>query len=56
MPFGHRYLSFNAINYYIKSERLMKLNKNAYKNIYFILIDFYLKLYIGLLFMCLNIF
>ena len=32
----------------------MKLNKNTYKkihNFYFILIDFYMKLYIGLLLM-----
>ena len=40
------YLSFNVIKYYIKLERLMKINKNAYKKITPILIDFYIKLYI----------
>ena len=38
--------------YYIKLESLIKLNKNIYKKIryIFILINFYIKLYIGLLY------
>ena len=41
-----KYLSFNLIEYYIKLESRMKLNKNIYQKItfifYFILIDFYI--------------
>ena len=47
-----KYLNFNVIRYYIKLERQTKLKKNAYKKnytrFYFILIDFFIKLYIGL--------
>ena len=44
----YKYLGFNTIKYYIKLQRLTKLNKNAYKKIalIFILIDYYIKLYI----------
>ena len=43
---GHKYLSFKSIKYPIKLEKLTKLNKNAYKKITLIFIDFYTRLYI----------
>ena len=53
----HKYVSFYVIRYYIKLERQMKLNMNTYKKIthIFILIGFYIKLYIGLVLICLKI-
>ena len=30
MSSGQKYLSFNEIKYYIKLERLLKLNQNVY--------------------------
>ena len=49
--------NFNVMKYYIKLERLAKLNKNVCKKItlIFILIDFYIKLCIGVLFIHLRI-
>ena len=41
---GFKYLSFYVLKYYIKFERLTKLNNNVYKKITIILIDFYIEL------------
>ena len=54
----HKYLSFNVMKYYIELERLTRLNKNANTKItlffFFILIDFYIKLYTRLFLMLEN--
>ena len=51
--FGRMYLGFNVNKSYIKLERLAKLNKNLYKMITLILIDFFIKLFAKLFLICL---